>query len=328
MERLSQKVDAQLNIALTILEKATEAVRDYDSEFSALENVAGEDMAIAKLNELGDSNALEGYFGPLRSLISYNSEFAQSVAAVGKDWLNAVIVRDLAALLRVTEAARKLKISRLTAIPLREVGKMESPEKPEMQGVVAYVSDVVSADRDVQSVVDFVFGDSVIVDSSKSAFAVARKGFRAVTLQGDIFEPEVLAYQTGYSKKYLQVATLLAQQKSYDGMRDILAALQKLIERRKDSLSELHYRGQGMTSDEHEHDLEISKIESRLETTRQFVSRYADDIRTLGDRQNQANHEIGRIEKESVIYEKKITALVLGSDKVGQLFSSFDLSDF
>ncbi len=243
MERLSRKVDGQLDVALMILEKATEAVRDYDSEYSALENVAGEDMAIAKLNELGNSNALEGYFGPLRSLISYDSGYAQCIAAVGKDWLNAVVVRDLPALLRVTEAARKLRIGRLTAIPLREVGKIRALEKPQLPGLVAYVSDVVEADPELLAIVEFVFGDSVIVDSSKNAFAAARRGFRAVTLQGDIFEPDVLAYQTGYSKKYLQVATMLAQQKSYEGLRDVLAALQKLIERRREALSKMHSKG-------------------------------------------------------------------------------------
>jgi chromosome segregation protein len=328
MERLSRKVDAQLGIALMILEKATTAVRDYDSEYSALENVAGEDMAIAKLNELGDSNALEGYFGPLRSLITYNEEFAQAVAAIGKDWLNAVIVRDLAALLRVTEAARKIKISRLTAIPLREVGKAHIHDKPQMPGVVAYASDVVSTDKGLKSVVDFVFGDAVIVDSAKNAFVAARKGFRAVTLQGDIFEPDILAYQTGYSKKYLQVATLLSQQESYEGIRTVLAALQRLIERRRESISTLHTKGRGFVENEHGHDLEISKIESSLETTRQFVSRYADEMKRLSERQIQAEQEIRRKETETVLYQRKISALILGSEKLVQLVSALDLSAF
>ncbi|HYB03232.1 MAG TPA: hypothetical protein VED17_02135, partial [Nitrososphaerales archaeon] len=328
MERLGRKVDGQLNIALTILEKATEAVRDYDSEYSALENVAGEDMAIAKLNELGNSNALEGYFGPLRSLISYDPEYAQCVAAVGKDWLNAVVVRDLPALLRVTEIVRKLRIGRLTAIPLREVGKIRAQEKPQLPGLVAYVSHVVEADPELLAIVEFVFGDSVIVDSSKSAFAVARRGFRAVTLQGDIFEPDVLAYQTGYSKKYLQVATMLAQQKSYDGLRDVLAALQKLIERRRDSLSKMHFRGSDLITGEHEHDLEISKIETRLETTRQFVSRYAEEIKSLAARQKQSEQEIMRLENQIRISEKRLTALTIGSTKLEQMLSAFDRGKF
>ena len=174
--------------------------------------------------------------------------------AVGKDWLNAVIVSDLSALLRVTEAARKMKMSRLTAIPLREVGKIETPEKLEMPGILAYVSDIIDTDVELRDVVDFVFGDAVIVDSAKNAFILARKGFRAVTLQGDIFEPDVLAFQTGYSKKYLQVATLLAQQQSDDGIRNVLTSLQKLIARRRSSISNLHSKGQNLESGEHEHE--------------------------------------------------------------------------
>lgn len=328
MERLTRKVDAQLGIALTILEKATEAVRDYDSEFSALENVAGEDMAIAKLNELGDSNALEGYFGPLRSLVTFDQEYARCVAAVGKDWMNAVIVRDLAALLRVTEAARKLKIGRFTAIPLHEVGMVEDRERLVLPGAITYVSDVVSSEKSLRPVVDFVFGDSVIVDSSKNAFAVARRGFRAVTLQGDIFEPEILAYQTGYSKKYLQVATLLAQQKSYEGIRQVLSALQKLIDRRRESLSELNVKGRGLISDEHGHDLEISKIETRLDTTRQFVSRYAADVKTLNEKLTQADTDIRAIEIQVSLCEKKTSALNLGSEKLEQILSTTDTSKF
>ena len=256
VDKLSRKVEAQLNIALLILEKAQGAVRDYDSEFSALENVAGEDMAISKLEELGKSNALEGYFGPLRSLVSYEPEYAQAVAAIGKEWLNAIIVRDVPSLLRVTEAARKLKIGRLTAIPLKEVGDIEAPGTANTRpGNISFVTEIVSADPGLQSVVNFVFGDSVLVESPKEAFVFARKGFRAVTPQGDVFEPDVLAYQTGYSKKYLQVATLLAQQKSYDGIKYVLSALHRLIEKRKTSISNLRTKGLDIGTGEHEHDL-------------------------------------------------------------------------
>ena len=72
MEKLSKRVEEQLNIALMILERAQEAVRGYDSEMSAMENVAGDEIAISKLNSLGQSSALHGYFGPLRNLIRFN----------------------------------------------------------------------------------------------------------------------------------------------------------------------------------------------------------------------------------------------------------------
>ncbi|MDA4111751.1 MAG: chromosome segregation protein SMC, partial [Thaumarchaeota archaeon] len=283
---------------------------------------------IAKLDELGKSNALEGYFGPLRALISYETEYAQAIAAIGKEWLNAVIVRDVPSLLTVTEAARKLKIGRLTAIPLKEVGNIETPKETQRSGIIAFVADIVSCEDSLRSVVNFVFGDSVIVDSPKDAFVLARRGFRAVTLQGDVFEPDVLAYQTGYSKKYLQVATLLAQQKSYEGIKFVLSSLHRLTERRKSSISKLRTKAIDFGSREHAHDLEISKIETRLDTTKQFVARYAEDVKTLSDRLKQTDNQIEERKDEIALVEKRTLAIQLGSQKLGSLLSSFDLSTF
>ena len=61
MEKVGRRVEEQSNVALLILEKAQEAVRSYDSELFAMENVAGDEMAIAKLNSSGQSSALAGY---------------------------------------------------------------------------------------------------------------------------------------------------------------------------------------------------------------------------------------------------------------------------
>ena len=94
MDKLSKRVEEQLNIALMILERAQEAVRGYDSEMSALENVAGDEIAIAKLNSLGQSSALQGYYGPLRNLIRFSDDYSKAIAAIGRDWLNAIIVKD------------------------------------------------------------------------------------------------------------------------------------------------------------------------------------------------------------------------------------------
>lgn len=296
IEKLSRRVEDQMNVALLILEKAQDAVRSYDSELSAMENVAAEEIAIARLSSLGQANAIDGYLGPLRSLVSYPSDYSLAVAALGRDWLNAVIVRDMPSLLRVTKAAKKLKIARFTAIPLSEVGEGSIEEKPSLPGVVTYVSDIVSSEASIKSVIDFIFGDCVIVDSAKNAFVLARNGFRAVTLQGDVFEPDVLAFETGYSRKYSHVTELLGQQESYEGIKNVLGRLQKIIERRKSSIFGLHSKAQSYETNERDHDLQISKIESKLETTKQFVSKYAQDTKQLEDRLKSTGGEIQKLE--------------------------------
>ncbi|HVB12611.1 MAG TPA: chromosome segregation SMC family protein [Nitrososphaerales archaeon] len=328
MDKLSKRVEEQLNIALMILEKAQEAVRGYDSEMTALENVAGDEIAIAKLNSLGQSSALQGYYGPLRNLIRFSDDYSKAIAAIGRDWLNAIIVKDVQSLLKVSQAAKKLRISRLTTVPLSEVGEIASHQEPKSPGVVRYVTDVIECDPGLKSLINFVFGDSVIVDSPKSAFMIARKGFRAVTLAGDVFEPDILAFETGYSAKYTQLAELLNQQAGYEGIKDVLGSLRTLIEKRKNAIINLHAKAQSHESNEREHDMQISRIETKLETTKQFVSKYSQDAKTLNDRLKSTLEEIGKLEDERTIVERRLTGIELGARKLSSMLSAFDFSAF
>ena len=328
MEKISQIAEAQLRVALTILEKAQDAVRSYDSELAAMENVAGDEIAIVKLNGAIRSEAIEGYVGPLRNLITFESQYAQAIAAIARDWLNAIVTMDVQSLLRISKVAKRLKIPRLTTIPLSEIGDIPEPSKPDLPGKISFTTDVVKTEPSLRSLANFVFGDSVIVDSPKNAFIAARSGFRAVTVAGDVFEPDILAFETGYSKRYSQVAELLSQQTGFEGIKNILGTLHNIIQKRKNAIGDLHAKAQTFETNEREHDIQISKIETKLDTTKQFVSKYADDTKILGDKLRSARDEIEKLEAERKSVEKRVSALSLGSQKLASMLSSFDLTAF
>lgn len=328
MEKLGRRVEDQLNIALTILQKAQEAVRGFDSELSAMENVAGDEIAVAKLSSLNDIKRLDGYLGPLRSLLRFKQDYSQAIAAVGRDWLNALVVSDVQSLLKVSEAAKRLKIPRLTTVPLSEIGNIPDPQKPNLPGAMYYITDVLECDPALKDLVNFVFGDSVIVDSPRNAFLIARRGFRAVTMSGDVFEPDVLAFETGYAKRYSQIAELLGQQSGYEGVKNILGTLHKLIEKRKKSILDLHAKTRSFELDEREHDIQISRIETKLETTKQFVSKYAQDMKVLAERLTSTKDEIGRLDTERKSVDRRLAGLSLGAQKLASMLSAFDFSAF
>ena len=100
----------------------------------------------------------------------------------------------------MSETARRLKISALDHGSAQRSRRDPGGQKPNSPGVMFCVTDVIECDPNLRSLINFVFGDSVIVDSPKHAFMIARKGFRAVTLAGDVFEPDILAFETGYSR--------------------------------------------------------------------------------------------------------------------------------
>ncbi len=293
-----------------------------------MESVAGEEISLSRLENLGESRALEGYLGPLRSLVSYANQYSEAIAALGRDWLNAVIVEDMSALIRITETSKKLKISRLTAIPLKEVADLEQSKVEPFEGMVTTVSDAISCDPRLRGLVNFVFGDSVIVESAKYAYIAARRGFRAVTLQGDVFEPDILAFETGYSRKYAKISSLLGQQETFEGIRSALSALKVAIDKRKVSISKLHSKSDVIGKSEFEQDLNISKIESKLETTKQFLSQYSENASAQTARIKETEKDIERVKKRISSTEKRVRALSLGSQKVSEILSRFDIDSF
>ena len=330
VEAMRKKVEEQLEVALLILERAQLAVTRYDSDLSAMESIAGEEMALTRLESLGESSALRGYLGPLRSLVRFDPIYAEAIAALGRDWMNAVVVEDMPALIRVTEASKRLKIGRLTTIPLSEVSDIEEAGEKTgpFEGMVAPVVDVVSCEPRLRGLVNFIFGDSVVVESARFAFMAARRGFRAVTLQGDVFEPEVFAFETGYSKKYAKISSLLGQQETFEGIKAALASLKNAIDKRKVSISKLHSKSEHFQKTEAEHDLSVSKIESKLDTTKQFVSRYSDHATSYNERLEETERESAKLRKRAGSVERFVQALEMGSRKLTEVLSQFDLSYF
>ncbi|MGI0084118.1 MAG: hypothetical protein ACREBQ_03460, partial [Nitrososphaerales archaeon] len=325
-ERLRQKVEQQLDLAVLILEKTQNAVTKYDSDLSALESVAGEEIALSKLESLGEASAIRGYRGPLRSLLSFEEKYSQAIAALGKDWLNAVVVDDVESLINVAESARKLKISRLTTIPISEVSDFEETPLPETQGVLSSATEVISCEPRIKKILNFVFGDSVIVDSPRSAFVAARMGFRAVTLQGDVFEPEILAFETGYSKRYARISEILGRQESFEGIKKTLGLFRSLIGKRKESIAKLHSKSERFSEDEQGRNINVSKIEARLESSRQYVGKYAEISNFQRVKQKQLEEEITNMGEGVSNARKLLDEQVLVCENLAIKISQMDLS--
>jgi chromosome segregation protein len=329
IESLRRKIEEQLDIAALIVQKTQSVVAKFDSDLAALENVAAEEIALSRLESLGEENAIPGYLGPLRSLVSYDPRYSLAIGAIGREWLNAIIVEDIDALIKITELARKLKISRFIAIPLSEVTSFqESNTMPSGNGIISPATMVLNCSEKYRGILNFIFGDAVIVDSPSNAFLAARIGFRAVTLQGDVFEPEVFAFETGYSKRYAQLANILGKQQGFENIKEILGSFRAVIERRKKLLADLEQKANTYSQDEQERNLGISKSEAKLESSKSFLSRYAEVCEQLKVKQKQTEQDINFLGL-SIRQRKEIVDQQLAACKqIASRLEGMDLSYF
>jgi chromosome segregation protein len=331
IEHLAKKVEQQLDIAASILLKTQNAVMKYDSDLSAMESVAAEEIALKRLESLGGTNAISGYLGPLRALISYDADYSQAVAAIGREWLTAIVVENVESLIRTTEAAKRLKILRLTTIPLSEVGEFNSIKVPRSNidaGIITPISQIIHCEKRYRRIVNFVFGDAVLVDSPSSAFVAARKGFRAVTPQGDIFEPEVFAFETGYSKHYAKITDLLNKQEGFESIKDILDSFRAVVEKRKRTITKLEVKTKTFTDEEQKRRLDITKIEARLESSNSYIQRYSEFAQKIKEKVSQIQNEIEAYEWKIIEKEAQIGEQSAICEQVSQKLGTMDLSAF
>ena len=67
--------------------------------------------------------------------------------------------------------------------------------------------------------------------------------------------------------------------------------------------------------------MQVSRIETKLETTKQFVSKYAQDTKTLDEKLKSTRDELEKLETERKSVERRLGGLQLGSQK--PVFASF-----
>ncbi len=334
IETLRKRVEHQLEIAGLIVEKTRNVVTKFDSDLKAMEAVAGEEIALARLESLGSEQALTGYIGPLRALINYDSEYSQAISAIGREWLNAIVVENVPSLIKITQSAKKLGIGRLIGVPLSEIRGLETSTRKaqhaysHLEGIISPLTNVISCDRKLRRLVNFIFGDAVIVNSPRNAFLAAKRGFRAVTLQGDIFEPEIFAFETGYSKRYAKLSELLGKQQGFENIKDILKAFHALIDKRKKSLLELGSKAENFAIQERDSHSEVSKVEARLETTKAYFQRQTELASQLKDKIGLIDQEITNIEASIQVKQEAMKNQSKLCEEITARLDSMSLSAF
>ena len=96
----------------------------------------------------------------------------------------------------VIEYLKKTRAGRVTCLPITSVkprrDSVELVSAKKMSGVLGSAVELVSFDPQYRSVVEYLLGNTLVVDTSEHALAIARTyrfGFKVVTLDGDVFNP-------------------------------------------------------------------------------------------------------------------------------------------
>jgi chromosome segregation protein len=269
--RIAQKeaIEREIAEAGKIADSARTAVVEFATQREIAETVASEEKALRSIEELGELGVIPGVYGRLRKLIKIDKAYHQAIEAAAAGWLDAIVVKDFDSAFTCTETLRRMKLGRIKIIPLHGTLTTKSLKVPEKEGINGVASYFIKCEKHYEPAVNFVFGDTVIVSDDKTAFALSNEGYRAVTINGDIYEAGGAAFESGYYRAPIDFSTIIPSEVAIKSLDEAVNALQQHLSRR--------------TSD-------ITTFEEEIDKTRVEIARLSEAITTL-------DREIARVKR-------------------------------
>ncbi|MCW4028643.1 MAG: chromosome segregation protein SMC [Candidatus Bathyarchaeota archaeon] len=292
-----ETVQKEISEAEKIASSAKDAVIEFATQRDLAATIAAEEKALRGIEEMGDVGAISGIHGRLRSLIKIDKSYKKAIDAAATGWLDALVVKDIDVAFTCTESLRKMKLGRIKIIPLQGVINPKHKDAPRREGVVGPLSAFMKYDGSYELAINYVFGDTIVVSNDKVGFALSNEGYRAVTLNGDVYEPG--AFESGYYRAPIDFSTIIPSENALKSLDEAVRALQ----------THLAQRG-----------TDIATIEEDLEHTKIEIARLTESIATLdreiirirrGVKRTQFNirhieKSGGKLEREAAAYKGRM----------------------
>ena len=286
-----EAVESEVAEAGKIAGSAKDAVIEFVTQRELAETVAAEEKALRSIEEMGEVGAITGIYGRLRNLIKMDRSYKKAIEAAASGWLEALVVKDVQAAFLCTETLRKMKLGRIKIIPLEGAKNPRSLKLPERQGVSGQASAFIKCDRSYEPAVNYVFGDTIVVVDDKTAFALSSQGYRAVTVNGDLYESGG-AFESGYYRAPIDFSTIIPSEKAIKSLDEAVNALQKHLSQR---------------------DSDITVFQEEIERTKIEMTRLSGAVATLDREMSRVRHSVKRtqsnvrrVEKYSLKIEKDV----------------------
>ena len=230
--KISQKENVQKEIsdAEKIASSAKDAVIEFATQRDLADTIANEEKALRGIEEMGNVGAIAGIQGRLRNLIKIDKSFKKAIDAAATGWLDALVVKNIDIAFTCMETLRRMKLGRIKIIPLQGAITIKSKQPPKREGIVGPLSSFMKYDVAFELAVNYVFGDTVIVSNDKTAFALSNEGYRAVTVNGDLYEPG--AFESGYYRAPIDFSTIIPSEKALTSLDEAVKALQTHLTQR------------------------------------------------------------------------------------------------
>ncbi len=284
---------------------------------------------------------LAGIFGTVAQLGEVSEEYVNAIEAAAGNALQFIVVETEDDAVEAIKYLKAIRAGRATFIPLSRIKKFDVKlDKSILKepGVIDYAVNLVSCDKMFRPVFKFILRDTLVVDTIYTARRLMDRGFRMVTLDGDIIEKSGLMTGGSAEKKSFLISRELLErerelsnevvelQKEKDLLLRELNKYEVLRGESKEKVEKVEERLSGV-----ERDLEIAKnrlgeIESRIRELKEKAElrmeekrEKVEELRRIEEKIAEVDGIIGTLNAEIEEIEKK-----LGKSKLVKLLEEFE----
>lgn len=290
--RIAQKdaVEREIAEAGKIAESAREAVVEFVTQKELAETVASEEKALRSIEELGELGVIPGVYGRLRNLVKVDRAYKRAIEVAAAGWLDAIVVKDFDAAFTCTETLRRMKLGRIKIIPIQGVVNSKSIKIPNEEGINGVASFFIKCAKPHEPAIHFVFGDTLIVSDDKTAFALSSKGYRAVTINGDVYEAGG-ALETGYYRAPLDFSTIIPSETAIKSLDEAVKALQQHLSQRSNDVA-------AFEEDIDRIRVEIARLSEAITTLDREITRVKRSVKRTKANIRRISSRAAKLEKE------------------------------
>jgi chromosome segregation protein len=293
-----ETVEKEITEAERIASSAKDAVIEFATQRDLAATIAAEEKALRSIEEMGNVGAITGIHGRLRSLIKIDKNYKKAIEAAATGWLDALVVANIDSAFTCTETLRRMKLGRIKIIPLQGAINIKNKETPSRDGVVGALSSFMKYESSFEIAVNYVFGDTVVVSNDKTAFALSNEGYRAVTVNGDLYEPG--AFESGYYRAPIDFSTIIPSEKALKSLDEAVNALQTHLTQRGTDIT-------GLEEEIERNKIEITRLSESSSTLDREIVRIKRSVKRTQFNIRHTEKYGGKLEREAAAYKGRMT---------------------
>ncbi|MCX8178456.1 MAG: AAA family ATPase [Candidatus Aenigmarchaeota archaeon] len=296
-------------------------VREIDrinSMIQKLDSIKLEKRGFSRgVNAILDLNR-KGVYGVISNLIQVPPEYEIAIEVAGGQRLQNIVVEDTLVATECINYLKREKLGRATFLPLNKIKpKKLTPEQRNLlkkPGVIGLVTDVIDFDRKFIAAIEYVFGDTIIVESLGVARDIGIGSVRMVTLDGDLIETSGAMIGGFYEKK-----ELLGPEKEISEYMNAKKELAEEINFLRVEIDQINKKIDELKKIEEKGNKEISVLDEERMKIDQDIEELKDKRKELYEQRIVLQNKINRTKIKAAKLEAELGNLKIEAERYGDI---------